>query len=164
VYLPTRYRFLGDLYRDLSLERRLLEAPSTSGSLEDWSGSVRHEARRGISSLRFGALSVGTLRAATEVVQAARGPCEPVVYADLPLADPRTPAAVDRLHDEGFYFGALLPGTSTSETLRLQRIDPRVAAPEAIITASQGGQALLEHIVHEHREATGAADSRARLG
>jgi GNAT superfamily N-acetyltransferase len=164
VYVPTRYQFLRYLYRDLRVERRLVEAASTSTALDDWSGSIDHDRRRGISTLRFGASSIGTPRPATEVLRAARGHCEEVVYADLPLADARTPAAADWLHDEGFYLGALLPGSSTSETLRLQRIAAPLAAPEAIVTASDGGRALLERISREHREACGAGERRNRSG
>jgi len=164
VYVPTRYQFLDDLYRDLHLERRLLEGPSNGRSLDDWNGSVDHDRRQGISTLCFGALSASTVRSAAEVLTAARGHCEEIAYADLPLADARTPAAADLLHDEGFHLGALLPGTGTSETLRLQRIAPDLAAPEAIVTASDGGRALLERICREHREAGRAAERRGGQG
>jgi hypothetical protein len=57
------------------------------------------------------------------------------------------------LEREGFYFGALLPGSATSEAVRLQRTATGVVAPDAIATASPGGRALLQRITNESRGA-----------
>ena len=91
---------------------------------------------------------------ATEALRRLRDHCEPVAYADLPLADPMTATVVEVLEREGFCFGALLPGSATTEAIRLQRTATGVVAPDAIATASPGGRALLQRITNEYRGAT----------
>jgi hypothetical protein len=142
VFVPDRYDVVGDLYAELQLERRVLAAAVRRPSSE-WSATVTDQSDQGIVTIRFGALDVGAPLSTNDALAVASGRSAAVVYADLPLADPRTPATVDELHAEGFRFGALLPGAATSETLRLQRVDPHLVAPEAIVTASPGGRALL---------------------
>ena len=80
-----------------------------------------------------------------------------VTYADVPIADPRSPALIDGLERNGFCFGALLPGTAASEVIRMQRVRGVSIAPDAIVTASPGGRALLDWIVQEHDRVSGAA-------
>jgi GNAT superfamily N-acetyltransferase len=151
VHLP-RYcaAMVADLYKQLGLERRLM--PTTHPSSEGidsytraWAGSARHDSRRGISLLRFGS-PAPAIRQAIEFVDETLPKCQAIAYADVPIADRRAPQLLDLLHDRGFCFGALLPGTAASEAVRMQRLSTASIAPWATVTASPEGRALLEWI------------------
>ena len=152
VHLPRHCAaIVADLYKQLGLERRLM--PTTHASSEGadsytraWAGSVRHDTRRGISSLRFGSLAGDATRPAIELVGEVLPQCQAVAYADVPIADRRAPQLLDLLHERGFCFGAILPGTAVSEAVRMQRISGAPISPCATVTASSGGRALLEWI------------------
>jgi len=151
VHLPRHCAaMVSDLYKQLGLERRLMPSSHASSVEADsyiraWTGSVRHDTRRGISSLRFGSAAPAT-RQAIEFVEETLPQCQAVAYADVPIADRRAPQILDLLHDRGFCFGALLPGTAASEAVRMQRVSGAPIAPWATMTASPGGRALLEWI------------------
>jgi hypothetical protein len=159
VHLPGHYAGLvGDLYKQLELERRLAphtHASSADGSTRAWAGSVHHDTRRGISSLRFGSLASEATRPAIEFVGEVLPQCQAVAYADVPIADQRAPQVLDLLHERGFCFGALLPGTAASEAIRMQRLSGTSIAPWATVTASSGGRALLEWISREYARTAG---------
>ena len=161
VHLPAHcIELVADLYKQLELERRVVlrTDPSPAGadsSTRAWAGSVHHEPRRGISSLRFGSHAGDATRPAIEFVGEVLSQCQAVVYADVPIADRRAPPLLDRLHESGFCFGALLPGTTASEAIRMQRLSGASIAPWATVTASSGGRALLEWISRECELAAG---------
>ena len=149
VYLPEPYHdHVVGLYEQLDLERHVTS--SHDASLRDWCGSAEHDLRNGISSVRFGSAAGGASRPAIELLETTLRQGQPVVYADVPIADPRAPALVDVLRGNGFCFGALLPGTTASEVIRMQRVDGASIAPGAIVTASPTGRALLDWIVQDH--------------
>lgn len=154
VHLPGHYaELVGDLYKELELERRLVPRTHTSsadGSTGAWTGSVHHDTRRGISSLRFGSLAGDATRPAIEFVGEVLPQCQAVAYADVPIADRRAPQLLDLLRERGFCLGALLPGTGASEAIRMQRLSGTPIAPRATVTASFGGRALLEWISREY--------------
>jgi hypothetical protein len=63
---------------------------------------------------------------------------------------------VERLRAAGFWFGALLPGSERSETLRLQRLAERWIDSERIAVGSESVAALLEAVLSD-RAAVGDA-------
>lgn len=153
VHLPKRYaELVRDLYGQLELERRLppIRTRSADGSTRPCACSVHHDTHRGISSLRFGSLAGDATRQAIEFVGEVLKQCQAIVYADVPIADRRAPQLLELLHERGFCFGALLPGTAASEAIRMQRLSETSIAPWATVTASSGGRALLEWISREH--------------
>ncbi|HEX4820234.1 MAG TPA: hypothetical protein VFV00_08505 [Acidimicrobiales bacterium] len=156
VYLPEGYAetVLG-LYGQLGLERRVRSVPDADSASTDaaygWIGSAVHDAPHGMSSFRFGRLAGGALRPAIELLDAARATSQPVAYADVPIADPRSVELIEQLNHSGFFFGALLPGTDRSETIRLQRLHGVPIAPHAIVTASPQGQLLVDWITSQHK-------------
>jgi len=161
AHLPERYvEPLVDLYEQLQLERRVIPTSrSSSATRADrstlmWPGSVAHDPRRGISSFRFGSLAGDARRPARELVEGELERCQAVAYADVPIADPRSPRLLDLLHTNGFCFGALLPGTATSEAIRMQRLSTTSIAPEAIVTASPQGSAMLQWVLREYDRTT----------
>jgi len=122
--------------------------------------TVRDDERRGISWLRFGALAGDRSRPAADVVADAT-PYREIAYADVPIADPRASGLIELLRDHGFFFGALVPGGPTTETLRLQRIGGAPVAPGVIATASESGGSLLAWIAEQHSDALGPSGSAA---
>ncbi len=58
----------------------------------------------------------------------------------------------------GFAFGALLPGSSASEVLRLPRVAPTRIAPERIQLASPESASMLGRIVGEVERTPVGAD------
>ena len=136
VHLPRHYaELVVDLYKQLELERRLMpptHTRSADSSTRAWAGSVHHDTRRGISSLRFGSLAGDATRPAIEFVGEVLPQCQAVAYADVPIADRRAPQLLDLLHESGFCFGALLPGTAASEAIRMQRLSGNRAARTAV--------------------------------
>ena len=157
VHVTERFsRPVVDLYRQLGIERQLVP-PTRSRMLAqakrslELSATVDHDSRRRISVLRFGVLEQSASIPATEFLRQTLSHCQPVTYADVPIADPRAPALLDLLTQNGFCFGALLPGTETSEAIRMQRFAGTRPAPDQIATASPEGRALLEWIADGYR-------------
>jgi Acetyltransferases len=156
VHLPGHCaELVTDLYKQLGLDRRLvprtlMATAALDSATRAWAGSVHHDTRRGISSLRFGSLSGDATRPAIEFVSEVLPQCQAVAYADVPIADRQAPELLDLLRERGFCFGALLPGTAASEVIRMQRLSGAPIAPWATVTASSGGRALLEWICREY--------------
>ena len=155
VHLPEPYRErVVGLYDELHLERRVLsgaddEPVAVEALLREWRGSVDHDERNSITTLRFGSVAGVESRPAIDVVESEVAQGEAVAYADVPIADPRSAALIDVLRRHGFCFGALLPGTAASEVIRMQRVDVTTIAPDAMVTASPAGRALLDWIVRD---------------
>jgi hypothetical protein len=153
VYLPDDYaERVDDLYRQMALERHVV-ANRATGSAHTWVGSVQHDSRRGISSLRFGSLASGPTQPATALVGEVIASGEEVAYADIPISHPHCLELFELLEDNGFFFGALLPGSARREAIRLQRLTDAPVKPDAIMTASPAGRSLLEWISHQHETA-----------
>jgi hypothetical protein len=79
------------------------------------------------------------------------------VALDLPLEDPGTPWAVERLEALGFFFGAWLPGFQRGEgpgdVLRLQRLADRPLSMD-ISCARPEGEAVRDAVLAEWRRVT----------
>jgi hypothetical protein len=154
VYLLEKYaERVADLYEQLALDRRMLARNHATGSIRTWVGTAHHDAKRGISSLRFGSLAGEATRPAIELVEQTIPQCQEIAYADVPIADPRCLELLELLEENGFFFGALLPGTAGSEAIRLQRLFGAPVAPSAIVTASPLGRSLLEWVVLQYANA-----------
>jgi GNAT superfamily N-acetyltransferase len=157
VHLPGRFiEPVRELYQQLGIERRIVphpRRPSPPGaeSLIGLAGSADHDERRRLSTVRFGSLAPTATIPAIELIHRTVPHAQPVTYGDVPIADSRAPAVLDLLSHSGFCFGALLPGTATSEAIRMQRLAGTRPAPDQIATASPGGRALLEWITNDYR-------------
>ena len=158
VCVPDAYAdTIVSLYAQLGIERRVVpraDVGSThAGAARGWVGSAVHDAHHGISSFRFGELAGPASRPVIELLDVARSSSQTVAYADVPIADPRGVELIERLNQDGYFFGALLPGTAGSEAIRLQRVVDAPIAPQSIVTASPQGQALLDWITsqYEHK-------------
>jgi hypothetical protein len=153
VYVPERYAYVAEIYDELDLPRRLLRPGDIRGPEQGWSCSLDYDRRLDTARLRLGALAGPTRHQTPELLDLMRRSHAPLMYADVPLADPRSESLVELLHNEGFIFGALLPGTATTEALRLQRIAAPLVAPSAIVVASDTGRQLLDRIRAELEQA-----------
>jgi GNAT superfamily N-acetyltransferase len=153
IRAPEPYReLLRGLYGSLALQRTELEADPAAPP----AGTHQLNQKRGASQLRFGPLAGAAPRGLDRLLEDVTSAGAPVVYADVPLCESGASALVERLRAEGFWFGALLPGSERSETLRLQRLSARWIDPERIAVGSESVAALLE-VVLSDRAAVGDA-------
>jgi hypothetical protein len=156
VYLPDNYaQRVADLYEQLALERHVV-ARRTTGSTCPLTGSLHHDSQRGISSLRFGTLANEPTRPAVELVAEVTAAGEEIAYADIPISDPHCLELFDLLEYQGFFFGALLPGSARREAIRLQRLIGAPIRPDAVVTASPAGRSLLQWISRQNAQANSA--------
>jgi serine/threonine-protein kinase RsbW len=79
-----------------------------------------------------------------------------VVYADLPLGDPGTPAAAESLAALGFCFGGVIPlwRGEGADVLRYQHVADVDVLPDEIEILSDMGKELLAYVL-ERRDAVG---------
>jgi len=153
VHLPAQYApILTDLYERAGLTRHVaLPRDARIATRRDEPTAefaVRYDARSGIVVVRITGSS-GTRIAIDELADVADGHRAEVVYIDVPLTHPGCPAAVDRLRDRGFVFGALLPGSADAEYLRMQRVPTDRVTPGAIECATDEGAQLRAWITNE---------------
>jgi hypothetical protein len=75
-----------------------------------------------------------------------------VIYLDIPLNDPATNYAVAQARGRGFFFGALMVDRRGCDRLRLQNYDCALAAPEAMVVASDEARLLLDYILADSED------------
>ena len=75
------------------------------------------------------------------------------IYVDLPLSHPAAQAAGARLHELGFFFGAVLPELRDGDVLRLQYLNEVEIRPEDVRTASDFGRELFEFVFESKKSA-----------
>lgn len=142
VYLPSRYAApITSVYETVRLIRESVEAPEQPHAPAT-ELDFRIDHRRQIG--RLAALTLGPdvrdrLEAARDDAQEAGAL---VVHADLSLADPATPWAVEAIRDAGFFFAALLPEYRDGDTLRLQWLSPSVEITAADVLSSDATRAI----------------------
>jgi hypothetical protein len=162
VHLPDEVaEIAGSVYADLALAREFVRAPA--GGIAAIAGSIARNPQRGSRTLRLGALAEDGEPRFASLDEALRDADEAVVYADVPLASRAAPGVAAALHERGFFFGALLPGSTRSETLRLQRLSPSVELREPIAVAAPQGQRVLAQVLGGWRTAK-ASRATARPG
>ena len=82
-----------------------------------------------------------------------------ITQIDLRLAERSTPAAVDVLHELGFFFAVVLPEYVDGDVLRLQRPATSETAPPHLVTEEEARRIFREITVAA--AAASAADARA---
>lgn len=144
VSVPDRWReFVESIYTDIGLDRTL----EATGRGSDPTGSLRLDLHQGLASIRLGRGG----RPLDRLLEDLPAEGVEVTYVDVPLPAGGSfgESAVDALADRGFVFGALLPGSSVSEVLRLQRVAPTRIAPERIQLVSPESASMLGRILDE---------------
>ncbi|HXG11563.1 MAG TPA: ATP-binding protein [Gemmataceae bacterium] len=69
------------------------------------------------------------------------------IYLDLPLSDPETASACDRLEKLGLFFGGVIPEIADGDALRLQFLNNVAVDPSQIQLASDFGRELLAYVL-----------------
>jgi hypothetical protein len=154
VYFPTRYAsVLTRIYDHAGLTR--FEAVAYGPPIDELTVAqidVHHNARADVTTISIA--STATERLLSLKLAAELDACRAeVVYVDVPLARPNCTRTVEWLCQQGFVFGALLPGTADSERLRMQRVPAHRVAPDLIECATSEGQELRNLIAAESRSA-----------
>jgi hypothetical protein len=150
VHVAARYRAgISEIYRRAGLVRRIVRAAperrAGASGTPVASVSARHDERVGVSIVRFSAdpdCRLDPQRLGTELPRRLD-----VAYVDVPLCHRDGPHVVEWLRRRGFVFGAVLPGTSSSEHLRMQRVSARTIRPELIQLATPASRRLRDWIL-----------------
>jgi predicted GNAT family acetyltransferase len=132
VFLPPRFAsLLGTLYARAGLARTARTPGATFVASATRLRSTFDPAR----GLLHVDVERGGADAGERIREATAGAAAVITHVDLPLSDPATPAVVEALRADGFFFCALLPEFAASDVLRLQRLtdpaEPRVL-PELV--------------------------------
>ena len=155
VYLPERYREqIEILYAEAHLVRTVLRSDEHLGERES-ELEPEYDERRQI--LRVGVSRGGHDLAAT--VEAETGcavKCGGLVaHVDLPLADPATPVAAERLRTLGFSFAGLLPEYREGDVLRMQWLADSVDDTASSILATDSTRAIEEFVLKDRGSKSG---------
>lgn len=156
VFVPPRYaELVRSIYRDADLPR---DVRSGSGHYTSLHGVVRYDAKRQVAVFRFGQLAngelgdAGTAQPLAALLDRASQCHAEVSYADVPLANEGAPGLIAELWARGFGFGALLPASERSETLRLQRVSSSRVSPERMVLVTPRSAELLAWILEEQAQ------------
>lgn len=146
-YLPSRYRSVMEgLYGALKAPRDL--SPADLNFQIRYNSLLRHEVKKenGLSRL---------------IVDSAGGDFEQrlnelgtktdteLLLLDLSLSDPALERAAGIAREQGFFFGGLMVDRCGADRLRLQRYDPALACPEAMVLASDEARRLRDFILED---------------
>ncbi|MFW2390120.1 MAG: GNAT family N-acetyltransferase [Polyangiales bacterium] len=149
VYLPARYREqIESSYAAAHLQRR-----SVSADLELAPGAAElgseYDMRRRILriAVRHSADDLPAKVRAERSSATARGAL--LAHIDLPLGDPATPAAVEALRAEGFFFAGLLPELRDGDALRLQCLSDSVDDSASSVLSSDATRAIEAYVLDD---------------
>jgi len=149
VHVAPRYHdAIGAIYRRAGLVRRIIESvppQSRAGSARAVASiNVRSDSHAGVSTIGFSAEP--DHRLSTERLDAVLTGNVDVEYVDVPLCHVDGPQIVEWLRCRSFAFGSLLPGTASTERLRMQRVSA-TTRPDLIQFATPEGRRLRNWIV-----------------
>jgi len=144
-YLPHPYAGeLRRIYGELGADRRLIASPDpvtepavTTLEIEDKPAN----SQRRVLVHRCGVDFAGALEATL------RNTPRAVTYLDLPLWDAAVGRATACAREQGFRFGALMVDRRGGDRLRLQSYDSGIAAPGAMVLASDSARRLLDFVL-----------------
>jgi serine/threonine-protein kinase RsbW len=152
VYLPARYREqIESSYAAAHLPRHCV-----SDDLELAPGATElgsaYDMRRRILriAVKRSADDLSTKVRAERSSATARGAL--LAHVDLPLADPATPAAVEALRAEGFFFAGLLPELRDGDTLRLQCLSDAVDDNVSSVLSSDVTRAIEKYVLEDRAD------------
>ncbi|MCG8345325.1 MAG: GNAT family N-acetyltransferase [Chlorobiales bacterium] len=148
VHVPQRHKQIaGEIYANLGfpVEFRQEQAPKGKGGC-----SVSIDSGTAKATIRVEHVGMDTAHA---IRHARRGLTEhshaEVVFADLPLADPATPFAVEALEEYGFSFAGIAPHFSTAgDVLRMLYLTEPLKR-EHIVTYEEFAGKLVEYVLSE---------------
>ncbi len=139
AYLPRAFdRLLVEFAEVCDIPREW--QPCTARSYSNPSlTTIEKHTRRGLTRLRIDRTGADIADAVTQLSDIDT-PCQQI---DIALADPGIDHAVNVALDQGFFFCGWLPGYSTDDVLRLQRVEPQSTdmSPNVV---NPGAQRLLD--------------------
>jgi anti-sigma regulatory factor (Ser/Thr protein kinase) len=158
AFVPARHRELvGRIYERLGAPVRFGEPVAPSGPDRV---SVQYRAGYRLGSIRVSQVGADT---AAEIRRARADLCDvagaEVVYLELPLAQPGTPAVCEAAEAEGFFFCGIGPAfLADGDALRLQYVVPRLD-PSLIQIASPHAREILDYALAEQQRTASRSTS-----
>lgn len=149
VYVPDRYRDIIDsVYQELGLDRTI-ERNSTLSFSATTVTSIEEKPRQGTARIRVDRTGVDLMEVIARFKNLSLAKSFPVLYADLPLADPVSAVFINDLRSLGFFYGGIVMERSGSDILRMQYVNRKNVNPEAIVLARPYGKDLLEFVLSD---------------
>lgn len=168
VYLPERHRErIESLYAAAHLQRHCVSADAELAPGASELGSAYDKRRQTLRiAVRRPAVDLRARVRAERSSAIAQGAL--LAHIDLPLGDPATPAAVEALRAEGFFFAGLLPEYRDGDALRLQCLSDSVDCSASSVLSSDATRAIEAYVLQERAACRGfrlrIAEARLRFG
>ncbi|NQT74078.1 MAG: hypothetical protein HQ553_15145 [Chloroflexi bacterium] len=151
IYVPEHYRDVVDsVYEQLKQDRTTsieTEHPSVATTMV----TIDEKPRQGTARMRIDQPGHDLLQMVTAFKQRASSSF-PVLYVDLPLADPASARFIDDLRSLGFFYGGIVLERSGSDILRMQCLNRKDVNPEAIVLARPHAKDMLKFILSDWQE------------
>ena len=152
IHVPARHaELIGELASRLKLERSLSSDESAGAGHARVSTSVVPDA--GVAHLRVEHPGVDVAARVADALDGLDAFDLGTVLLDMPLCDPASAAAVEKLEALGFSIAAWMPEfLGTGDALRLQRVGGHPVDTEHVVCARAQGETVRDYVVSEwHR-------------
>lgn len=152
VHVPERYReVIESVYRQLDQDRSV-EISMTQPSVATTTVSIDEKYRQGTARIRVENPGSDLAEIVANFKERLLNKRFPVIYVDLPMANPASARFIDELRSLGFFYGGIVLERSGSDILRLQYVKRSEVNPKAIVIARQHGNDLLAFTLADWQE------------
>lgn len=151
IYVPERYsKIVDSVYSQLNQDRTI-RIGKKQPSIEKTIATIDEKSRQGTARIRIDTPGIDLIETVTAFKERTKSSF-PVLYIDLPLADPVSAGFADDLRSLGFFYAGIVMERSRSDILRMQCVDFSEINPEAIVLARLHGKDLLEFILGDRQD------------
>ncbi len=148
IYIPERYQTIVDsVYSPLNQDRTIQNG-TDQPLIERTIAAIEQKPRQGVARIRIEKPGSDLLETVAAFKDRSRSSF-PVLYVDLPLADPSSATFVEGLRSLGFFYAGIVLERTGSDILRMQCMNRKDVNPEAIVLARPHGKNLLEFILSD---------------
>ncbi len=148
IYVPERYsKMIDSVYSQLNQDRTI-RIGTDQPSIETTEVSIDEKPKQGIARIRINRVGHNLIEVVAAFKERSRS-IFPVLYVDLPMADPSSARFVEGLRSLGFFYAGIVLERSGSDILRMQCMNRNDVNPEAIVLARPHGKNLLEFILSD---------------
>lgn len=154
VHLPQQHiSFFGDLLRHTKGSRTIINQALSKKVPSQSTISLHHSMEGKPSFIKVQVIGEDFLRRIELLVEPLRFQNHPVVYIDMPLADPLANQSITDLESLGFFWGAWLPSyDQAGDVLRLQCLFDPAVNETSIVCARKDGEFIRDYVLSEwHR-------------
>ncbi|MBT4513030.1 MAG: hypothetical protein HOC20_12595 [Chloroflexi bacterium] len=148
IYIPERYQKIIDSVYSRLKQDRAIQISTYQPLIEKTIATIDKKPRQGTARIRIDAVGRNLIETVAAFKDTSRS-AFPVLYVDLPLADPSSAGFVEGLRSLGFFYAGIVLERSGSDILRMQCMNRNYINPEAIVLARPHGKNLLEFILSD---------------